>query len=199
MIAGGRPRQRRRRASASLLLTVLLVGCGGGAPGGWQEVERGPLSFQHPDRLGVEADDLQDAIWTFGVADEADLEAAREVVRATAHLGEDFWASAAMGRLIVNYEFVYPRFRQQGGAVDITVPGASSGQRLRFSFEDGEGRRVDGVWFVVTDIAERRSAAVEVVGRNLEDTVVDQVQESLRWDVRRLDDDPPRTSDADEA
>ena len=194
MTAGGRP----RRVATSLVLAALLVGCSGGAPEGWQEVERGPLSFQHPDHLGVEADELQDAIWTFGVADDADLETAREVVRATDHLGEDFWASAAMGRLIVNYEFVYPRFRQQGGAVDITVPGASSGQRLRFSFEDGEGRPVDGVWFVVTDIAERRSAAVEVVGRNLDDTVVDQVQESLRWDVHRLDDAPP-TSDADDA
>jgi hypothetical protein len=158
-------------------LALTLSACTGGAtvPDGWQAVDLDGLSFAHPDDLT--ATEVEDGTWTYraveGAADDPSLE-----LRATGRLGADATASEGTSRLLVNFRLAVPDLRVV--ATDgFEAPGASSAERVVFTYEADDGRRVDGVWFVLADLDDPRSAVVQVTGYDLDADLLDDLEATI--------------------
>lgn len=192
MRPGRRRALRPSRAVLGAALVTLLVACGGGPPEGWTAVELDGLSFARPSDLDAEPPGVAEAFWEYGVADRDDLLDATMVLRATGNLGDDEFSHVGVSRLLVSYRHALPGFGVVEEA-EIEVEGASSASRVRYRYEADDGREVEGVWLVASDLAQRRSAAVNLVARNLDDEVVRELEQSLRMRPREGDGDGEET------
>lgn len=184
---------RRTRVSAAALVlglvAMVLGGCSDDVPEGWTMVDLDGLRFAQPAELSVEEPALVAAFWEHGVVDAAPLEDATLHLRATGFLGDDEFAHVGASRLLANYRHALPGF-EVVSEDEVEIDGASSATRLRYRYEADDGRQIDGVWLVAADLAERRSAAVDLAGRNLNDEMVRQLEATMRLEPREGAGDP---------
>lgn len=181
------PLRRCVAAAGTALVMLSLAACGSEVPEGWVAVELDGLGFAHPAEAEHEPEGVAEAFWEYGVADSAELADAAMVVRGTGRLGDDEFAHVGVSRLLANYRHALPGF-EVVSEDEIELEGASSAARVRYRYEDDDGREVQGVWFVAADLAERRSAAVNLVGRDLDDDLVGELQATIRVEPRDADD-----------
>lgn len=167
----------RRSLIAAMAAGVLMTtGCSGGLfskgpADGYTREEVGHLILERPS--GWQESTPSGEKWTKAWSgDGMEMQVAGE-------FSEDVGAQSTLARLDLPATMGLKGYTPEGTDT-IKVDGAYDAIRRYYSF-DADGKRQEGVWIVATQFPYPSTGVISISGENLDETVVRQVTDSLKW------------------